>query len=94
MPDDDGIFVTSAQGEGAIEGTIDDYYVGAGDEYPFATRFAFTRFGKSVAPPVRVATQTRELASHALGVTSVRLGRSATPAGWTTEAGPARRCSA
>ena len=38
---------TSAQGEGAIEGTVADYLVAS----PFATDFKFSRFGKAQAPP-------------------------------------------
>ena len=47
MPDEKGVFVTTAMGEGAIEGTVADYTVAG----PFATEFKFGRFGKAQAPP-------------------------------------------
>jgi hypothetical protein len=47
VPDAHGVFVTTAQGEGAIEGTIADYEVSG----PFATEFRFGRLGKARAPP-------------------------------------------
>jgi hypothetical protein len=46
-PDQNGVFTTSAQGEGAIEGTVKDYIVAS----PFATEFKFGRFDKERAPP-------------------------------------------
>jgi hypothetical protein len=47
VPDKEGVFVTTAQGEGAIEGTVADYLVAS----PFATGFTFGRFGQVAAPP-------------------------------------------
>ena len=49
VPDAKGVFTTSAQGEGAIEGAVGDYVVGTSD--PFSTIFKFGRFDASVAPP-------------------------------------------
>ena len=51
VADDNGVFVTSAQGEGAIEGSVADYVVAS----PFATEFTFGRFGKLAAPPRNVS---------------------------------------
>jgi hypothetical protein len=47
LPNEKGGFVTTAQGEGAIEGVVRDYVVAS----PFATGFTFGRFGKLAAPP-------------------------------------------
>ena len=44
-----GIFMTSAQGEGAIEKTIASYVVDQED--PFSTAFEFGRFDAAEAPP-------------------------------------------
>jgi hypothetical protein len=51
VPDKGGVFVTTAQGEGAIEGSVADYVVAS----PFATDFKFGRFGKLAAPPRNVS---------------------------------------
>ena len=54
MPDrEGGVYVTSAQGEGAIEGTVADYTIHSND--PFDTNFKFSRFGKSWAAPRNVS---------------------------------------
>ena len=45
-PDERGTFTTSAQCEGAIEGTAEDYVVSA----PFATDFKYERFWAASAP--------------------------------------------
>jgi len=42
VPDGNGEFTTSAQGEGAIQGTIDDYEIQGGD---YSSKFRFSRFG-------------------------------------------------
>eukprot|EP00316_Scyphosphaera_apsteinii_P015591 CAMPEP_0119303640 /NCGR_PEP_ID=MMETSP1333-20130426/5045_1 /TAXON_ID=418940 /ORGANISM="Scyphosphaera apsteinii, Strain RCC1455" /LENGTH=394 /DNA_ID=CAMNT_0007306371 /DNA_START=18 /DNA_END=1202 /DNA_ORIENTATION=- len=55
VADDMGSFVTSAQGEGAIEGTIDDYLVKGYLTDPHATEFRFGRFGRRQAPPRNVS---------------------------------------
>ena len=47
--DENGVFVTSAQGEGAIEGVVSDYFIDPKD--PFSTVFKFSRFGKAKAAP-------------------------------------------
>jgi hypothetical protein len=47
VPDENGIFTTTAQGEGAIEGTVADYEVPS----PFATEFKYGRFDAASAPP-------------------------------------------
>jgi len=47
-PDAKGEYATSAQGEGAIEGSIEDYEVKDG---PFSTVFRFDRFDATVAAP-------------------------------------------
>lgn len=52
---EDGKFTTSAQGEGAIEGTVHDYVVDA----PFSTTFKFGRFGATTAPPRDVSKLNR-----------------------------------
>lgn len=49
VPDEDGIFATYAQGEGAVEGTASDYLIDAKD--PFSTVFKFGRFDAIAAPP-------------------------------------------
>lgn len=49
VPDAHGVFVTSAQGEGAIEGSVGDYVVDRKD--PFSTAFKFGRFDAAAAPP-------------------------------------------
>lgn len=49
VPDSRGIFVTSAQGEGAIEGAVSDYIIDPRD--PFSTKFKFARFDEVVAAP-------------------------------------------
>jgi hypothetical protein len=49
VPNAHGVHVTSAQGEGAIEGSIRDYVVSGAD--PFSTFFKFSRFDAAVAPP-------------------------------------------
>ena len=46
-PDKDGVFTTTAMGEGAIEGSVADYEVQA----PFETSFRFGRFSAERAPP-------------------------------------------
>lgn len=47
QPDTNGEYTTVAQGEGAIEGTIKDYEVGA----PFGHGFRFDRFAATAAAP-------------------------------------------
>eukprot|EP00316_Scyphosphaera_apsteinii_P022318 CAMPEP_0119345598 /NCGR_PEP_ID=MMETSP1333-20130426/107571_1 /TAXON_ID=418940 /ORGANISM="Scyphosphaera apsteinii, Strain RCC1455" /LENGTH=161 /DNA_ID=CAMNT_0007358075 /DNA_START=830 /DNA_END=1315 /DNA_ORIENTATION=- len=47
IPEGNGEFTTAAQGEGAIEGTVDDYVVASPD--PFATAFLYERFYSTVA---------------------------------------------
>ena len=47
VPDGNGMVITTAQGEGAIEGAVADYVV----DSPFSTAFAFGRFSASEAPP-------------------------------------------
>ena len=49
VPDAHGVFVTSAQGEGAIEGSVGDYVVDRKD--PFSTAFKFGRFDAVAAAP-------------------------------------------
>lgn len=75
MPNAKGVFVTSAQGEGAIEGKIDDYLVDPLD--PFSTNFKFGRFEKTTAPPRDISRLTKELAS----TTSAGKGMQASTAG-------------
>jgi len=53
VPDAKGVFVTSAQGEGAIEGTLSDYVVDPED--PFSTQFKFGRFHSVKAPPRNIS---------------------------------------
>lgn len=53
-----GVFRTSAQGEGAIEGTLDDYIIEPAN--PFSTAFKFARFDKASAP-MRDVTGLKEL---------------------------------
>merc|ERR1712166_1504559 len=50
VPDKNGLFTTSAQGEGAIEGAIQDYAIVPQSD-PFSTTFKFSRFDKKFAPP-------------------------------------------
>ena len=47
LPNEIGMFATSAQGEGSIEGTVADYVVAT----PFSTVFKFERFELSKAAP-------------------------------------------
>jgi hypothetical protein len=47
VPDESGVFVTKAQGEGAIEGSVGDYQM----KEPYATDFTFGRFDKAQAAP-------------------------------------------
>lgn len=61
VPDANGLFRTSAQGEGAIEGRIEDYLIDPAN--PFATDFRFGRFDKSSAPPRDTRRLSKELAS-------------------------------
>ena len=49
VPGENGVYITSAQGEGAIEGTVADYTIQSND--PFGIDFKFSRFGKMQAPP-------------------------------------------
>mmetsp|Transcript_20134 Transcript_20134/g.44944 ORF Transcript_20134/g.44944 Transcript_20134/m.44944 type:complete len:239 (-) Transcript_20134:671-1387(-) len=46
-----GVVTTKADGEGAIEGTAEDYRINT----PFATAFRFSRFGASAAPPRNIS---------------------------------------
>ena len=48
-----GVFTTSAQGEGAIEGSVEDYIVDPKD--PFSTAFKFGRFEATVALPRNIS---------------------------------------
>ena len=50
VPDKNGVFTTSAQGHGAIEGSVADYIVEPQFD-PFSTNFKFSRFGKASAAP-------------------------------------------
>ena len=50
VPDSAGLFITSAQGEGAIEGSIEDYAVAPQSDH-FSTSFRFGRFDAATAPP-------------------------------------------
>jgi len=75
VPNAKGVFVTSAQGEGAIEGKIDDYLIDPLD--PFSTNFKFGRFEKTTAPPRDISQLTKELAS----TTSAGKGMQASTAG-------------
>ena len=47
VPDERGVFTTYAQGEGAIEGSVEDYIV----DRPFSTDFKFGRFDAATALP-------------------------------------------
>lgn len=47
VPGVDGTFVTSAQGEGSVEGDVTDYIV----DGPFAINFTYARFYDLMAPP-------------------------------------------
>jgi hypothetical protein len=49
QPDAAGVFTTSAQGEGAIEGVIHDYIVDSND--PFSAAFKYGRFDARIAAP-------------------------------------------
>merc|ERR1712113_702057 len=49
IADVNGVFETSAQGEGAIEGSVNDYLVASPS--PYGTKFKFARFGVQNAPP-------------------------------------------
>jgi hypothetical protein len=60
VPDAKGVFVTSAQGEGALEGALDDYLIDPTN--PFSTKFKFGRFDKTTAPPRDVSRLSKELA--------------------------------
>jgi hypothetical protein len=60
VPDAKGVFVTSAQGEGAIEGKVEDYLVDPTN--PFSTSFKFGRFDKTTAPPRDTSRLSKELA--------------------------------
>ena len=53
------MIVTTAMGEGAIEGTADDYVVDGTD--PFSTKFKFSRYGLSYAPPRNVSSLTGDI---------------------------------
>ena len=53
VPGENGVYITSAQGEGAIEGTVADYTIQSND--PFGIDFKFSRFGKMQAPPRNAA---------------------------------------
>jgi hypothetical protein len=53
VPDAKGVFTTSAQGEGAIEGVVGDYIVDRKD--PFSTVFKFGRFAAAAAPPREIS---------------------------------------
>jgi len=50
VADSDGVFVTSAQGEGGIEGSVYDYVV-VPQSNPFSTTFKYGRFDAVSAPP-------------------------------------------
>eukprot|EP00316_Scyphosphaera_apsteinii_P012358 CAMPEP_0119298854 /NCGR_PEP_ID=MMETSP1333-20130426/974_1 /TAXON_ID=418940 /ORGANISM="Scyphosphaera apsteinii, Strain RCC1455" /LENGTH=436 /DNA_ID=CAMNT_0007300067 /DNA_START=43 /DNA_END=1350 /DNA_ORIENTATION=+ len=54
--DANGEYTTSAQGEGGIEGNIEDYEI-EGDD-PYASSFRFSRFGMKEAAPRNVADLT------------------------------------
>lgn len=75
VPDASGVFRTSAQGEGAIEGKITDYLIDPMN--PFSTNFLFGRFDKSSAPP----RDTRRLSKELASTTSVGIGMRASAAG-------------
>jgi len=51
LPNAAGEFTTSAQGEGAIEGTMEDYEIHGN---PYSTDFHFSRFGSTTANPHNV----------------------------------------
>ena len=73
VPDQNGRFVTTAQGEGAIEGTVEDYLVAS----PFATDFKYGRFGATSAKP----RDTSQLNAPVGARTSMAHGARATGAG-------------
>jgi hypothetical protein len=70
VPDAHGIFVTSAQGEGAIEGTVSDYVVDRAD--PFSTDFKFSRFGAATAPPRDISKLNTPVGSSETAASSSR----------------------
>jgi len=53
------LIVTTAMGEGAIEGTADDYIINGTN--PFSTEFKFARFGLSFAAPRNVSSLTGDI---------------------------------
>eukprot|EP00316_Scyphosphaera_apsteinii_P016554 CAMPEP_0119319946 /NCGR_PEP_ID=MMETSP1333-20130426/50902_1 /TAXON_ID=418940 /ORGANISM="Scyphosphaera apsteinii, Strain RCC1455" /LENGTH=203 /DNA_ID=CAMNT_0007326503 /DNA_START=312 /DNA_END=926 /DNA_ORIENTATION=+ len=61
VPNTHGEYSTSAQGEGAIEGNIDDYEIKG---TPFGTAFVFSRFG-SLFPPRDVSKLSGKKLSRA-----------------------------
>ena len=54
--------ITSAQGEGAIEGTWEEYIMPS----PFATDFKYGRFSAKVAPPRNIKKLTGKFALRAI----------------------------
>lgn len=69
VPDVKGVFRTAAQGEGAIEGSIDDYKISPAD--PFSTTFKFERFSKQSAPPRDVSKLAREAGDKLVSLVGV-----------------------
>jgi hypothetical protein len=68
---------TVANAEGAIEGVESDYIVAPAGGDPYATKFKFSRFGLSYAPPRNVSqlTGVKKLAtSHSAGVNGFMAG--------------------
>ena len=79
VPDAHGVFVTSAQGEGGLEGTAADYVVAPSD--PFSAAFRFGRFDRVSAQPrdiSKLGTDTAHGAKQSLaGLTAGAVGDSA-----------------
>jgi len=69
LPDSHGVFRTYAQGEGGIEGTIDDYVIDPNNS--FSTQFKFDRFERVTAPPRDTSLLTPVVAQPAGGPRSL-----------------------
>mgnify|MGYP007088532079 CR=1 FL=1 len=73
----------TSQGEGAIEGSVEDYEVNA----PFDTEFRFGRFGKAQAPPRNVTKLNAPAAARRSMKGACVSLRTSTPQGRWSSAG-------
>ena len=58
MPDANGLYVTSAQGQGAVQGSATDYVVQPQSD-PFSRVFKFSRFDAVTAVPRELSGLTK-----------------------------------